>query len=184
MTDDLAYRVGELERRLAGLARLGTVAELDAGLARVRVTSGELTTAWLPWLTRRAGPDREWWAPEPGEQVLLLAPGGDLAQAVVLPALYQAAYPAPANAATVRRAEWADGAFWSYDRESGAYVARVQGAATVDAGGKLKLTGEAKTEVRGAAGAPVKGVVQGDCLCPFLRKPHLHLSADVLASKG
>ena len=48
-----------------------------------------IVTAWLPWLTARAGTVLTWSAPSLGEQVLLLAPTGDLAQAFVLPAVYR-----------------------------------------------------------------------------------------------
>jgi len=74
----------EAERRLSNVVMLGQVAELDAKKARVRVQAGPILTAWLPFATVRAGPDRTWHAPEPGEQVVLIAPGGDLNQAVVV----------------------------------------------------------------------------------------------------
>ena len=48
-----------------------------------------IVTVWLPWLTARAGTVITWSALSLGEQVLLLAPTGDLAQAFVLPAVYQ-----------------------------------------------------------------------------------------------
>ena len=67
----------EAERRLSNLVMLGQVAELDAKKARVRVQAGPILTAWLPFATVRAGLDRTWHAPEPGEQVVLVAPGGD-----------------------------------------------------------------------------------------------------------
>ena len=74
----------EAERRLSNLVMLGQVAELDAARARVRVQAGPILTAWLPFATVRAGADRTWHAPEAGEQVVLVAPGGDLNQAVVV----------------------------------------------------------------------------------------------------
>jgi phage baseplate assembly protein V len=181
---DLAYRVTELERRVANQVLVATVEALDEAAARVRVRAGALVTGWLPWLTRRAGPDADWWAPEPGEQVVLLSPGGEPEQGVVLPALYQSAYPAPANDRRYRRSQVSDAAFVQYDRATGALTAEGKGDATLTAAGKVSLTGKGTVEVRGAAAAPVKGVVQGDCLCPFTRQFHLHISADVKASKG
>lgn len=82
-----AYALAETERLLANLIRVGTVAALDVAAARVTVDVGGLTTDWLPWIAGRAGATRTWSAPRPGEQVLVLVPYGDLAQAVVLPAL-------------------------------------------------------------------------------------------------
>jgi len=103
-------------RRLANLLRAGTVSEADYSKARVRVNIGKLATAWLPWLTHRAGPDSTWWAPEVGEQVMVFAPCGDLAQAVVLGAIYQNSFPAPESSADIATARWKDGTAITYDR--------------------------------------------------------------------
>jgi phage baseplate assembly protein V len=111
--------LAELDRKLAGLISVGTIAQLDEVKALVRVEIGELLTDWLQWVTTRAGADRTWWAPEPGEQVLVLAPSGDLSQGVVLPALYQTAHPAPGAAKTLHRTVYADGTHTEYDRAVG-----------------------------------------------------------------
>lgn len=116
-----AHAVADLDRRLANIISFGAVEDLDEANAQVRVRAGEILTDWLPWVTLRAGEDRTWWAPEPGEQVVILAPSGELAQAVVLPAIYQDAHPAPANVRTVHRLEYADGTFIEYDREAHHY---------------------------------------------------------------
>lgn len=123
----------ENERVLANLIRFGVITELDEAAARVKVRTAGLITDWLPWATLRAGDDRTWHAPEPGEQVLLLAPYGDLGQAVALPAIYQDAYPAPANRRSVARVEFKDGAFVQYDREAHHYQI------DVPAGGEITL---------------------------------------------
>lgn len=91
----------EASRRIANLLRLGTVAEVRLQPpARCRVKTGDLLTDWLPWLTLRAGGvdgGATWWAPVAGEQCLLLAPGGDLLQAVVLPGIYSDSLPQPSD---------------------------------------------------------------------------------------
>ena len=107
----------DAERRLSNVVMLGQVAELDAKKGRVRVQAGPILTAWLPFATVRAGPDRTWHAPEPGEQVVLVAPGGDLNQAVVVGSLYREAYPPPADNADISRTLYKDGAVMEYDRE-------------------------------------------------------------------
>lgn len=113
----------DTERRLANVVHYGQVVEADYATARVRVlVAGPNTTTWLPWTTGRAGGDRTWHPPEPGEQVVLAAPGGDLAQACVLGSVYQAAHPAPADKATVSRTVFQDGATLDYDREAHAYT--------------------------------------------------------------
>lgn len=48
---------------------------------------------------------------------MLVAPGGDLNQAVVVGSLYRQAYPAPADSAEISRTRFKDGAVMEYDRE-------------------------------------------------------------------
>ncbi|TSE28230.1 phage baseplate assembly protein V [Tepidimonas thermarum] len=112
----LHHDLTEDERRLSNVVLIGQVAELDATRARVRVRAGPILTGWLPFATVRAGPDRTWHAPEPGEQVVLVAPGGDLTQAVVVGSLYRDAYPPPADDPDISRTVWQDGAVLEYDR--------------------------------------------------------------------
>lgn len=111
----MSYELAELERLVANLIRVGVVSELDEANARVKVRTGGLTTDWLPWLTHRAGATRTWSAPRAGEQVLVLAPYGDPAQAVALPAIYQDDHPAPATTKDKERVVFPDGAFVEYD---------------------------------------------------------------------
>ena len=132
----------DAERRLSNVVMLGQVAELDTERARVRVQAGPIITAWLPFATVRAGPDRTWHAPEPGEQVVLVAPGGDLNQAVVVGSLYRQAYPPPADSADISRTEWQDGAALAYDRQLHHWHL------SVPAGGKIVLeVGPSKIEM-------------------------------------
>ena len=135
----------DAERRLSNLVMLGQVVELDASRARVRVQAGPILTAWLPFASVRAGLDRTWHAPEPGEQVVLVAPGGDLYQAVVVGSLYRDAYPPPADSADISRTEWQDGAALAYDRQLHHW------RLSVPAGGKIVLeVGPSKIEMSDA----------------------------------
>ena len=106
----------EAERRISNVALMGRVVALDTARARVRVQAGPITTGWLPFATVRAGHDRTWHPPESGEQVLLVAPGGDLNQAVVVGSVYRVEHPAPAESADVSRTLFKDGAVMEYDR--------------------------------------------------------------------
>lgn len=116
---DLAFRLTECERKIANLLRPAVVAEARyQGSPRVRVKAGDLLSGWLPWLTTRAGADRCWWAPEVGEQVLVLAPDGDLGAAWVLPAGFCDRHPAPADSADITRMVWQDGLIFEHNRTS------------------------------------------------------------------
>ena len=116
MIRDLAYRVEQLERQLNNILRIGNVVDVDYDKALCRVEIGNIKTAWLKWFTDRASNDRNWWAPEIGEQVMVLSPSGEMTQGAVLPAIYQDAHPAPAHRETVHRTEYADGVVIEYDR--------------------------------------------------------------------
>jgi len=74
----------EAERRISNVALMGQVVALDTTRARVRVQAGPITTGWLPFATLRAGLDRTWHPPEPGEQVLLVALVAILTRSVVV----------------------------------------------------------------------------------------------------
>tara|TARA_R110001592_G_scaffold104697_1_gene294542 strand:- start:49199 stop:49792 length:594 start_codon:yes stop_codon:yes gene_type:complete len=116
MNKDTEYRLAELERQAANLLRIGTIAAVDYAGATASVRIGDIETASRPWLTQRAGADRSWWAPEVGEQVMLLSPTGDLSQGIILPAIYTTAAPAPASSADVSRHVYGDGLVIEHDR--------------------------------------------------------------------
>lgn len=143
-----AWRLQELERRLNNLLMVGTILEVDYAAARCRVEIGELRTAWLKWFTTRASSDRSWWAPEVGEQVMVLSPSGELAQGTVLPAIYQSAHPAPGDRATHRIDDYGDGTRVTYDRAAsvltidcvGDVVIENANSITVNTGTTLDIT--------------------------------------------
>lgn len=126
-----AWAQSETERILANMIRVGAVSQLDEANARVKVSVGGLSTDWLPWVTARAGATRTWSAPRPGEQVIVLAPYGDPAQAVVLPAIYQDAYPAPASTKDSERTVYPDGTTVDYNSASNTLNITVAGSSKV-----------------------------------------------------
>lgn len=111
------WGLADLERRVANIIRYGVIEQLDEKNARVRVRSGGILTDWLKWRTQRAGPDSEWWAPEPGEQVVMLSPDGELNQALILGSINSNQNPPPGNRKTLHRVTYRDGAVKEYDRE-------------------------------------------------------------------
>lgn len=113
--DGMNGQIEELFRLIANLLRLGTVFAVDPSAVRVRVASGGLESAWLPWFERRAGTTTTWNPPTLGEQVLMLCPGGDLAAAIVLTGLPSESNPAPSSNAHEHVMQYPDGARTVYD---------------------------------------------------------------------
>lgn len=90
----------ELTRRLENLVRRGTVAEVRAKPLSVRMRCGDNTTDWLQVQCLRAGTQGStFWAPEVGEQGLVLSVGGDMGQGVALLGLYSEAMAQPSDGA-------------------------------------------------------------------------------------
>ncbi len=168
------YAINELERLLANLITIGTVTDTDYANAKVKVQVGDIVTDWLPFAVQRAGNDLDWWAPETSEQVIVFAPGGDLAQAFVSGAIYQTAFSAPASVETVRRVQFADGTIVEYDRSTSEL--------TVNCVGKVKVIAATGIELDGLGAGQIKGSVQGDSLCAYTQQPHPHISISVLES--
>ena len=108
----------ELSRLLRNMIRTGVVVETDLDAGRCRVQTGGIITDWLQWLTHRAGRSRTWWAPSVDEQVLILAVGGELDTAFVLPGIYSDDHPAPSASADALHITFPDGAVIEYEPET------------------------------------------------------------------
>ena len=142
--DDVdGFQLTDLARRLANIIRLGSIKAVDYQRARAQVTIGNLTTDWLPWFTACAGKTRNWQPPEVDEQVVVLAPGGDLCQGVILSGLYTDN--APDTSPTLNAVHYADGSTLSFDMASGTLNINVKGDVNINAGGKLTLTAKKTT---------------------------------------
>lgn len=85
----MSFQVAELDRRLANVASIGVVTAVNPGAAMVRVRIGDLDSPEIPVLQLSAGGKQFWWMPTVGEQVAVLAPGGDIARAVSIGSIYQ-----------------------------------------------------------------------------------------------
>ncbi|STU89430.1 baseplate assembly protein V [Klebsiella pneumoniae] len=101
--------IQELARAIRNMIRTGVVVETDLDAGRCRVQTGGIFTDWLQWLTHRAGRSRTWWSPSVGEQVMILAVGGELDTAFVLPGIYSDDNPAPSASADAWHVEFPDG---------------------------------------------------------------------------
>ena len=130
--------IQELARAIRNLIRSGVVTEVDTVQGLCRVQSGGIQTTWLNWLTTRAGRSRTWWAPSVGEQVLLLAIGGELDTAFVLPGIFSDDNPAPSASADALHVAFPDGAVIEYEPETGALT--VSGIKTADVTASESIT--------------------------------------------
>lgn len=122
--------IQELARMLRNMIRTGVIVEIDLIAGRCRVQTGGIYTDWLQWLTHRAGGSRTWWAPSVGEQVLILAVGGELDTAFVLPGIFSDGHPAPSASADAYHVTFPDGAVIEYEPETSALT--VSGIKTAD----------------------------------------------------
>lgn len=122
--------IQELARALRNMIRPGVIVETDLNAGRCRVQTGGMYTDWLQWLTHRAGRSRTWWAPSIGEQVLILAVGGELDTAFVLPGIFSDDHPAPSASADALHIAFPDGAVIEYEPETSALT--VSGIKTAD----------------------------------------------------
>ncbi|CAI1148077.1 phage baseplate assembly protein V [Serratia ficaria] len=137
--------ISELARAVRNLVRIGVVTDVDTARALCRVQSGGNKTDWLHWLTPRAGAARTWWAPSVGEQVLLLAIGGELDTAFVLPGIYSDDSPPPSASSSAYHISFHDGAVIEYEPENGALTVSGIKTAAVTASSSVAVTAPAVT---------------------------------------
>jgi phage baseplate assembly protein V len=178
-----------LNQRVSNLIHRGLVVSVDLQNALATVQVGEVQTAALPWLTTRAGGDITWWAPEAGEHVAILCPGGSMSQGVIIGSLYSGSKPAPTQSADQHVTKYSDGTTITYDRAAhtltvqavGAVTISIQGNATVTAqtvalnasdgltiNGDLALNGKITTDLRIAGSARLTGSVAQNVPPPTL----------------
>lgn len=130
----MSFEITEISRKLSNIIRIGKIIEVDYEKAQVRVKVGTLTTNWLDFISSRAAFDTTWDPPEINEQVVILSPDGDLSQGIVLPSLYQDAFPRVSTVNTEKIIKFKDGSILKYDS------AAKQLTALLTAGGKAHIT--------------------------------------------
>ncbi|MCJ7455100.1 MAG: phage baseplate assembly protein V [Wolbachia endosymbiont of Homalodisca vitripennis] len=143
---DHSFAISELNRKLANIIRIGVVKEIDYEKAKVRVKIGDIVTDYLPWITSKAGKDRDWSPPDIDEQVLVLSPLGELSLGIVLPGIYQEKYPALENKKEINSVKFQDGTKFTYDKEKHHLEIEVADKITLKAGGSsIEMT---KSEIK------------------------------------
>jgi phage baseplate assembly protein V len=134
----------DMEQMAGEVVQLGVIVSVDLADATCTVEIGDLTTGDLPWLAARAGAVVAWSPPTVGEQCLVLAPEGDLANALVLLGLYSDAHPAPSASPDLVQLLFADGASICYDQQAHqlAVTLPAGATATIDAPGGATWNGD------------------------------------------
>lgn len=101
---ELASRLTEIERRMAGMMRHGTVAEVDPATQRVRLdfgpahgSEGRFLSPWVPY-AQFSGALRVHTPPTVGQQFTAMSPTGDFRQAVAVPLTHHNGNPSPSGA--------------------------------------------------------------------------------------
>ncbi|MGX9892223.1 phage baseplate assembly protein V [Wolbachia endosymbiont (group B) of Eucosma cana] len=147
---DHSFAISDLNRKLANIIHIGLVKEIDYEKAKVRVKIGEFLTGWLPWITSKAGKDRDWSPPDINEQVMVFSPLGELLLGVVLPGIYQEKYPAPENKKEINSVKFQDGTKFTYDKGKHHLEIEVVDKITLKAGGSsIEMTkGSIKLKAR------------------------------------
>jgi phage baseplate assembly protein V len=130
----------EIARAIRNLIRTGIVTDVDLDEGLCRVQTGGMKTTWLNWLTCRAGRSRVWWAPSVGEQVLLLAIGGELDTAFVLPGIFSDDNPAPSASPDALHVTFPDGAVIEYEPENSALTVSGIKTANITASDSITAT--------------------------------------------
>jgi phage baseplate assembly protein V len=160
-------QTADFQRRLSNLVRVGVVASVDLPNARCKVTIGDLLTAPLPFLTAKAGPDKTWHPPEVGEQVLVLAPSGELTAGFVLGGVYTTTNPPPSASPDVSKMVFSDGSTATYDRalhsltldlptSGSSLVVNVNGNATISATGNALVEADGNATVSAGSVARIE----------------------------
>jgi len=99
---ELAARIAELERRVSGMMRHGTVDEVDTSRHRVRLKFGTdvegkpFMSPWIPY-AQVAGALKVHMPPSVGQQLTLMAPAEDWQQAVAVPFTWSNQNPSPSE---------------------------------------------------------------------------------------
>lgn len=173
----------------SALIRLGTIIAVTLNPPRCRVRFGDpdcdaddTETPPVRWLNGRAGKTRSWSPPSVGEEVVLLAPDGQIGNAVALCGLSNVSAPPP-SAKDLDLVEYADGARIGYDPSAHALTAilpagssaRIE-AETITWVGKVKIEGELRVTGDIAGDADVKAG-------SISLKNHLHSGVQAGAAK-
>ncbi|WP_421865117.1 phage baseplate assembly protein V [Motiliproteus sp.] len=131
----------ELLRRLDNLIRLGTIAVLDHGNRRLKVTSGELLTGWLDWPAEIGANYKRWRPLRSGTQVVLACPGGDPTQAKIIGMLYSNNITSPSSNDAIDLIEFDDGSLLEHNAATQKLTLHSAGDLVLSADSTVRIIG-------------------------------------------
>lgn len=152
----------DASRRVNSAVEIGTVSKVDHKLHRYRVKIGELETDWIPKTLARSGKTKTYESLDEGEQVVLVAPSGDLSQAVIVGSVATEETQSGTKGSE-HRTVYPDGTIVDYDDEAGGLkVALAAGrSSTTTVGGVTFVTSKDGVSIKVGA---VTFVLSGDGL--------------------
>lgn len=127
---------------LKNIMRVGTVSSVDPGKCTARVTfadKAEVVSFDLPVLVRGSLQNKDYWLPDPGEQVVcLFLPSGN-AQGFIIGSLYSEKDVPPVGDQNKRHIKFSDGSFIEYDRSEHKLVIDIKGSVEIVATGPVEV---------------------------------------------
>ena len=131
----MSYASAEHDRMIAAMLMPCVVVGVDLAAARVRVSNGEWTSAWVRWHSLAAGKARHWRAPSLDEQGVLFNPSGQAGMGTFIPGLYGDAGAQPDNRDHVEVWRFDDGGSLVYDWQAKSYTITLpSGTVTIKVG--------------------------------------------------
>lgn len=141
----MSWGLSDLERRLAALVKIGKIEVVDHEKRQIKVAAGGMSSAWLPWPCEIGRNFKRWRPLRVSQQVVMIAPSGELAQAVVVGMLYSGDLDAPSGDPDVDVIAFDDGARVEYNSATGHMTLKAMGSVTVDAQ-SVRMTGDVQID--------------------------------------
>lgn len=138
----MSYDAAEHARRIQNLAQVATVAVTDFAGRRIRLEVNGRLTGWLRHPTLIANNFRAWTPLRVGTQVLVISPGGEPANGIVVQTLPSDDLPAPGDTGDVDIIAFDDGTVIRHDSSTSTL--------TIESAGDLRLRAVGRIDIDAA----------------------------------
>ncbi|PCJ33016.1 MAG: hypothetical protein COA90_00900 [Gammaproteobacteria bacterium] len=122
-----------IQQQLAQLIEVGNIVSVNEATGTYIVDIDGASTTELVATAPRAGSNKSGDLYEPGEQVLIVCPCGDLRQGIIIGAINSKLNPNPTNSKDVKNYKFEDGSVVSYDKQDHVLNVQAVGAVKVSA---------------------------------------------------